>query len=169
MNPEEFEELLPAYLDGALNAEQTARVEAWLERSAEAREALEEYRRLEAFLAARRELVPPAAPFARAVFARPYLSRVRAVMSVAFSFPAISSLLLVLFGTTLFIYRGPITAWFNRNAEVPGSESLGLDWVRSALLQFSGADIWTLTAVYVGVTLAILLSTSLMLMRFLRD
>jgi anti-sigma factor RsiW len=169
MNPEEFEELLPAYLDGALNAEQTARVDAWLERSAEAREALDAFRRLDAYLETRREQVPPSAPFVRTVFARPYINSVRAVLNVAFSFPAISSLLLVLFGITLFIYRGPITAWFNRNAEVPGSESLGLDWVRNALLQFSGADIWTVTAVYVGVTVAILLSTSLMLMRFLRD
>lgn len=169
MQPEEFEELLPAYLDGALNAEQTARVEAWLERSADARESLEAYRQLEGLLETRREQVPPAAPYARAVFARSRLSRVGTVMRVAFSFPAISSLLLVLFGTTLFIYRESITAWFNRNAELPGSDSLGLDWVRNTLLLFSGADIWTVTAVYVGLTVAILLSTSLMLMRFLRD
>jgi hypothetical protein len=169
MKPEEFEELLPAYLDGALNAEQTARVETWLERSADARESLEAYRRLEGLLETRREQVPPVAPYVRAVFARSNLSRVRAVLSVAFSFPAISSLILVLFGTTLFIYREPITDWFKRNAELPGSDSLGLDWVRSALLLFSGADIWTVTAVYVGLTVAILLSTSLMLMRFLRD
>lgn len=169
MKHEDFEELLPAYLEGALNAEQTARVEAWLERSDEARESLEAFRRLEGVLEMRRGQVPSPDPFVQKVFARSNLSRARAVMDAAFSFPAISSLLLLLFGTTLFIYREPITAWFNRAQELPSATSPGLGWVRDAVLQFSGTDIWSLTAVYVGLTLTILLSTGWMLMRFLRD
>jgi anti-sigma factor RsiW len=166
---EDFEELLPAYIDGALNAEQTARVEAWLERSDEARESLEAYRRLEGMLEMRRGQVPSPDRFVGAVFARSTLSRARAVMDAAFSFPAITSLLLAMFGVTLFIYRGPITAWFDRAQELPGATSPGLGWIRDVLLQFSGTDIWSLTAVYVGLTLAILLSTGWMLFRFLRD
>jgi anti-sigma factor RsiW len=169
MKDNDFEELLPAYLEGALNAEQTARIETWLERSAEARQSLEDFRVLEGLLESRREQVPPAADLLRAVQARTNLSRIRTVMNAAFSFPAISSLLLILFGFTLYIYREHITSWFDRSAEFPGFESLGLEWVRNALLHFSGADIWTVTAVYAGLTIAILLSTSLMLMRFLRD
>ncbi|MGD8413501.1 MAG: zf-HC2 domain-containing protein [Candidatus Latescibacterota bacterium] len=169
MTSEEFEELLPAYLAGDLNAEQTARVEAWLARSPQAGESLEVYRDIDLFLESRREQVPPAAPFARAVFKRPMLSRARDIMVTLFSFPAISSLLLIIFGTAIFAYRNQITAWVNGKAELPASSSLGLDWVRSALMQFSGADIWVITGLYVGVTIAILLSTSLMVMRFLRD
>jgi anti-sigma factor RsiW len=169
MDHEQFEELLPAYLDGALNAEQTSRVEAWLEGSAEARRALEEFRELDVLLESRRELVPPAAPFARAAVAVPLRSRVHGVMSSLFSLPGISGMLVVLVGAALFIYRQPITNWFNRTPNVPGSDQLGLDWLNSVLLQFSGADIWTMTAVYVGLTLLILGSSGAMLMRFLRD
>jgi len=169
MNRDDFEELLPAYLDGGLNAEQTARVETWLERSADARESLEMYRRLDGLLEKRREQVPPADVFIQAVTRRSVLSHARRVMDAAFSFPAISSLLLVIFGFTLFVYREPITAWFTRAQQLSGTNSQGLEWVRNVLLQFSGADIWTLTAVYAGLTVAILLSTSLMVMRFLRD
>jgi anti-sigma factor RsiW len=169
MTSEEFEELLPAYLDGELNAEQTARVEAWLARSPQARESLEAYRDINFFLESRREQVPPAELFTRTVFKRPMLGRARDIMNTLFSFPAISSLLLVLFGTAIYVYRNQITAWVNGKAELPASSSLGLDWVRNALLQFSGADMWMITGLYVGVTVAILLSTSLMVMRFLRD
>jgi len=169
MTSEEFEELLPAYLDGELNAEQTARVKAWLARSPEARESLELYREINLHLESRHEQVPPAAPYLRAVYHRSLLSRARDVMTAVFSFPGITGLLLGMFGIALFIYREQITKWFTSKAELPGSSSLGLDWVRSALLQFSGADIWVVTGVYAGLTLAIVLSTSLMLMRFLRD
>jgi anti-sigma factor RsiW len=169
MTSEEFEELLPAYLEGVLTAEQKARVELWLKRSPEARESLESYRQLDSMLESRRDLVPDAAPYFRAVFRRSALSRARDVMDTLFSFPAISSILLALFGVVLFIYRETITAWFNRTSEMPGSSSFGLEWVRNVLLQFSGADIWVVTGVYVGLTLAILLSTGMMVMRFLRD
>jgi anti-sigma factor RsiW len=169
MTRDEFEELLPAYLDGELNAEQTDRVKAWLSSSVEGRQLLESYRQLNTLLESRREQVPPAAPYVRAVFRRPGLSRAREVMNAAFSFPSISGLLLALFGIALFIYRDQITNWFSSKAELPGSGSLGLDWVRHALMLFSGADIWVVTGVYVALTVAILLSTSLMVMRFLRD
>ena len=169
MNHDDFEELLPAYLEGALNAEQTARVDSWLERSADARESLGVFRRLDGLLEQRRAQVPPAEGFILAVTRRSVLSSVRRVMNVAFSFPAISGLLLALFAFTLFVYREQITSWFNRTPEFSGSNSHALEWVRSVLLQFSGTDIWTLTAVYAGLTLIILLSTSLMVMRFLRD
>jgi anti-sigma factor RsiW len=169
MTSEEFEELLPAYLDGELNAEQTARVEAWLARSSEARDSLELYREINLHLQSRHDQVPPPAPYFRAVYQRSLLSRSRDVMTAMFSFPGISSVLLTLFGIALFIYKDQITAWFTSKAELPGSSSLGLDWVRNALLQFSGADIWVVTGLYVGLTIAILLSTSFMVMRFLRD
>ena len=169
MNRDDFEELLPAYLDGGLNAEQTARVEAWLESSAEARESLEMYRRLDGLLERRREQVPPADGFIQAVARRSVVSRARRIMDAAFSFPAISSLLLAIFGFALFVYREQITAWFNDAQQLPAANSQGLEWIRGVLLQFSGADIWTLTGVYAGLTLLILLSTSLMVMRFLRD
>lgn len=169
MTSEEFEELLPAYLDGALNAEQSARVKSWLARSPEARESLELYRVISLQLESRRDQVPSPGPYFRAVYHRSLLSRATSVMTAMFSFPGISSLLLGLFGIALFIYRDQITKWFTIKAELPSSSALGLDWVRNALVQFSGADIWVVTGVYVGLTVAILLSTSLMVMRFLRD
>ena len=169
MTSEEYEELLPAFLDGSLNAEQTARVKSWLARSPEARESLELYRVINVQLESRRDQVPSTEPYFRAVYHRSLLRRASSVMTALFSFPGISSLLLGLFGIALFVYRDQITNWFVSKAELPGSSSLGLDWVRNALLQFSGADIWVVTGVYVGLTVAILLSTSLMVMRFLRD
>jgi predicted anti-sigma-YlaC factor YlaD len=169
MTSEEFEELLPAYLDGELNAEQTARVKSWLARSPQARDSLESYREINLFLESRSEQVPSSEFYSHAVFHKPFLSRARDITNTLFSFPGISSLLLVLFGIVLFIYRQPITTWIKGKTELPGSSSLGLDWVSNALQQFSGADMWTITALYVGLTVAILLSTSLMVMRFLRD
>jgi hypothetical protein len=169
MDPEQLEELLPAYLDGALNAEQTDRVRTWLEGSAEARRALEEFRQLDILLESRHDLVPPAAPFARAVRTTPLHTRVRRVMDAVFSFQGISALLVVLVGIMLFIYRQPITNWFNRTPDLPGSDGLGLEWLNSVLLQFSGAGIWAMTAVYAGLTLLILGSSGAMLMRYLRD
>ncbi len=169
MTSEEFEELLPAYLEGDLTAEQEARVEAWLKRSPQARESLEAYRELDVMLESRREKVPAAAPFFRAVYQRSMLSRARDVMMAAFSFPAISTLLLGIFSFVLFVYRDQITAWFKAKAEVPASSSLDLAWVREALLQFSGADMWMVGGLYVAVAVVILASTSLMVMRYLRD
>jgi anti-sigma factor RsiW len=169
MDPEQLEELLPAYLDGALNAEQTDRVKTWLESSAEARRTLEEFRQLNILLESRRDLVPPAAPFARAALTPPLETRVRKVMDAIFSVQGISGLLIVLVGIMLFIYRQPITNWFNRTPDLPGSTTWNLEWLRTAILQFSGADIWTMTAIYAGVTLLILGSSSVMLMRYLRD
>ena len=90
-------------------------------------------------------------------------------MDLVFSVPVITSILLALFGIVLFIYRETITGWFNRTSDVSGANSPGLEWVRQVLLQFSGADIWVVTGVYVGLTLAILASTGMMVMRFLRD
>jgi anti-sigma factor RsiW len=169
MTSEEFEELLPAYVEGGLTAEQQARVEAWLKRSPDACESLESYRQLDAVLESRREQVPAAGPYFRAVFQRSTMRRARDVMTAFFSFHGISGLLLAMFSVALFIYRDQITAWFSRAPALPGSGSLGLEWVREALLQFSGANMWTVTALYVGLTVAILLSTGMLVMRFLRD
>ena len=169
MDHEQLEELLPAYLDGALNAEQTDRVKTWLEGSAEARRALEDFRKLDTLLESRREQVPPAAPYVRAALVPSLQARARRVMDTLFSLPGISGMLVVLVGIALFIYRQPITNLFNRKPDLPGSETYSLEWLRTAILQFSGADIWMMTAIYVGLTLLILGSSSVMLMRFLRD
>lgn len=166
---EELEELLPAYLDGALDPARTARVAEWLERSPRARASLEAYRSIDAVLESRRELVPDAASYLRAAFRRPLPSRARDVMVVMFGLPGVTTMLLGLFTVALFLYRDRLAAWFGAAAPVPGAESLGLGWVRDALLAASGVDIWTLTAVYAGVTVLVLVSTSVMLMRFLRD
>jgi hypothetical protein len=170
MDHEQLEELLPAYLDGALNAEQTDRVRTWLEGSAEARQALEDFRQLDVLLESRRDLVPPASRFiASAALAPSLQDRARRVMDTLFSLPGISGMLVVLVGIALFIYRQPITDWFNRTPQVPGSDRLGFEWLNAVLVQFSGADMWTMAAIYAGVTLLILGSSGAMLMRFLRD
>ncbi len=169
MNYEQFEDLLPAYIDGGLNAEQTNRVEKWLEGSADARRALDEFRELDMLLEQRREQVPPAAQFVHSVLKPSLRTRVHKVMATAFSLPGISGILVALVGVALFLYRQPITNWFNRTPDLPGASSNGFEWLRTTIMQFSGTDIWTMTAIYVGVTLVILGSSSVMLMRYLRD
>jgi anti-sigma factor RsiW len=168
MNREELEKLLPAYAAGELSPDESTRVEASLEEFPEARESLEEFRALESVLLTRREQVPAPDQYVRAVFAASRLDKARKVMDTLFSFPALTGAALVLFGVVLFVYRTQITTWFNRKASLPDTESLGLDWVGAAIVQFAGGDVMMLTAIYVAVTLLILLSTSLMLMRFLR-
>ena len=168
MNREELEKLLPAYAAGELSPEEAAAVEASLEEFPEARESLEEFRALESILLKRRELVPAPDRYVKAVFAGSRVDKVRRAMDTLFSFPGLTSAALVLFGIVLFVYRKPITAWFNQKANLPDAESLGLDWVGAAIVQFTGGDVMMLTAMYVAVTLLILLSTSLMLVRFLR-
>jgi hypothetical protein len=117
----------------------------------------------------RREQVPPPAPMLRAVLGGSVLSRARVAMDTIFGLPMISSALLILAGIGLYLFRDPITAAFSRTPPVPGADSRQLQWVQTAIQYFTGADVWMLTAVYVGLTVAILLSTTLMLMRFLRD
>jgi len=168
MNREELEKLLPAYAAGDLSPQEAAAVEASLEEFPEARQSLEEFRALESVLLARRELVPAPDQYVRAVFAASRLDKARKAMDTLFSFPALTGAALVLFGVILLVYRKPITAWFNQKASLPDTESLGLDWVGAAIVQVAGGDVMMLTAIYVAVTLLILLSTSLMLMRFLR-
>ncbi len=168
MNREELEKLLPAYAAGDLSPEEAARVEASLDEFADARDSVEAFRVLESVLRDRRAQVPAVDQYLKAVFATSSLHKARKTMDALFSFPALTSAALVLFGIVLFVYRGPITAWFNRMASLPDTESLGLNWVSTAIVQFAGGDVMMLTAIYVAVTLLILLSTSLMLLRFLR-
>lgn len=168
MNREDLEKLLPAYAAGELSPEEAAAVEAFLEEFPEARESLEKFRALESILLARREQVPAPDRYVKAVFVSSRLAKARKVMDTIFSFPALSGAALVLFGVVLLVYRKQITAWFNQKASLPDTESLGLDWVGAAIVQVAGGDVMMLTAMYVAVTLLILLSTSLMLMRFLR-
>ena len=123
---------------------------------------------LESVLESRREQVPSVDRYVKGVFAASSLHKARKTMDALFSFPSLTSAALVLFGIVLFVYRGPITDWFNRLANLPDKESLGLSWVSTAIVQFAGGDVMMLTAIYVAVTLLILLSTSLMLLRFLR-
>jgi anti-sigma factor RsiW len=168
MDREKLEELLPAYLSGDLSAEEAARVEACLEESAEARDSLKAYQALESVLQMRREQVPPVDRFAKAALGRSSLRRTRFAMDAVFNVPVLTGAMLAIFGIVLFLYRNPITAWFEQKASLPDSTSLGLEWVSAAIAQFAGTDMWMLTAMYVAVTVLILLSTSLMLMRFLR-
>lgn len=169
MKPDDFEDLLPAYMDGDLTAEQRSRIEAWLDSSEEARRSLDAYRRLDSMLALRCEQVPPPDRMLHAVFRGSLLGRVRVTMDSLFNFPMISSALLILVGIGAYLFRDPITTWFSRTPRVPGADSRQLQWVQTAIQYFTGADVWTLTAIYVGITIAILFSTTLMLMRFLRD
>lgn len=169
MNYEELEKLLPAYAAGDLSAQDVARVEAFLEESAGARESLDAYRVLESVLEKRSEQIPSVDQFVKAAFASSRIYKLRRTLDTLFSFPALTSAALILFGIVLFVYRQPITSWFKQRASLPDTESLGLDWVAAAIVQVAGGDMWMLTGLYVAVTVLILLSTSLMLMRFIRN
>lgn len=169
MRFQEFEELLPAYLEGDLSVAEAARVDAFVASSPDARETLEAFRALESALRKRREQIPPVDKFVKTMFVSSRLHKARVFMDAVFSFPALTSAVLTLIGIVLFIYRAPITEWITQKASLPDSKSLGLDWVGNAIVQFTGGDIWMLSALYGAVTVLILLSTSLMLMRFLRD
>jgi len=183
MNRERFEELLPAYLDGDLSAEETAEMEKALAASEELRTSLERSRALEAALVMRRAEVPPLDRFVAflspaAAVNEPRRSRAWRVLNAMMSVPALAFVGCVVVGLWTYWHQETILSVFDRPdagaalgerlARLLTFQDLGSGmntWIGS----LPGGDMMFVTALYSVVTLLILALTGVMTMRFVRN
>ena len=172
MNCHQIEELLPAYLDGDLDTDETSAVRAHLDACGGCREAMADFQALEETLLARRDIVPSPAQFVRAVFGVSQESRAHVWINRLVSWPGLTAAGCATLAMFTFIYLDTITAFFTRVStaiKLPQQTSNPFQSLTDVLMQFTGGDLTMLSAVYAGVTIIILLSTSLVTMRFLRN
>jgi len=193
MNHERFEELLPAYIDGTLSADERAHVESALAESAALRESLEQFRSLEDALVMRREEVPPVDRFIPAVPAAavaestletasipaPYSAhehtRLQGWLRGLVSTPALAIMSCIVVALWVFWNSERIASFLNARAGeqvvVPNLGVLdGLGGSISMLTEIlTGGDMMVLIGVYSVVTVAILGLTGYMTMRFVRS
>ena len=174
MNPlcERIEALLPAFAEGSLAGDEAAKVTSHVDSCASCRESLAAFAILEQSLVSRRAEVPPVdsflpnLPAARvpAVHRHSPLLRVfRAAMSV----PGIS-ILLVMWGTMFALsFRTHLANDITRYSSLERWKALVV-FTTAQITNLTGGNVWTLTAVYVALTLAILGSMGAMTLRYVR-
>jgi anti-sigma factor RsiW len=182
MNRERIEAMFSAYAAGELAAAERAEVEAALASSPALRESLAAFEALETALVSRREQVPPAEGFLRGVFAgaraaaparRAVRTRLRRWLDAATSLPAMTVYACLATAIAAFVYRDALASLVTR-LEAP-SEMPPLPAVPDAsgivnhIVAAAGGEMWVLTVVYAGVTALIVLSLSLVTMRFVRE
>lgn len=181
MNHERFEELLPAYLEGDLDAATRAQVEAALAASAELRSSLEAFRSLEDSLVMRREQVPPASQFldwlaqrsvARALARAHARSPVHRFFDGLLSWPSLATIGFIVVGMWTYWHRSSIATFFiEGKVNATGVESRFASMIQNLnglLTTLSGGDMMIMAGIYGMVTLAILAFTGAMTMRFVR-
>lgn len=178
MNEKHFEELLPAYLEGDLDAATHAQVEAALAGSAELRASLDAYRGLEDALVMRREQVPPAAAFltwlpGRVAAPSHVHSRMHRFIDAVLSWPALAALGFVVLGMWSYWNQGAIATFFDEGrVDTSGFDSsmatVG-NGFNALLTVLSRSDMNVLIGIYGLVTIAILAATGVITMRFVRS
>jgi len=182
MNREHFEELLPAYLEGDLDAATRAQVRAALAGSAELRASLDAYRALEDSLVMRREQVPPASQFlgwlpqrafSRALAREHARSPLHRVSDTLFSAPALATLGFLVIGMWSFWHKSAIAAFFSeRRVDTTGVESgfnSMLQGLNAMLTTLAGGDMMVMMVIYGVITLGILAFTGALTVRFVRS
>jgi len=175
MTREDFEELLPAYLEGDLDEDTCAEVRAALVASAELRASLDALRSLEDALVVRREQVPPASQFlgwlpewslVRTMARRHARSPMYGFFNTFLSWPSLTTLGLFVAGMWSYWHKGEIAAFFNEsNVDTSRVES----GFASMLTSLAGGDMMVMIGIYAVVTLGILAVTGAITMRFIRS
>jgi anti-sigma factor RsiW len=182
MNSERIEAMLSAYAAGELTAAESAEVEAAFARSPALRESLAAFTALEETLVSRREQVPPAEGFLRGVFAaaraaapsrHPSRGRLRRWLDAATGVPAVATYACLATALAAFVYRDALASLIARltaERQMPAMPAMpDASGVTDAIVAVAGGEMWVLAVVYGGVTALIVLSLSLVTMRFVRE
>jgi predicted anti-sigma-YlaC factor YlaD len=174
MNPlcERIEALLPAFAEGSLSGDDAATVTSHVDSCASCRESLAAFALLERSLVSRRAEIPTVDSFLPDLSAArvpamhrhsPLFRVFRATMSV----PGIS-ILLVMWGTMFALsFRTDLANDITRYSSLERWKALTA-FATQQLTSVTGGNVWTLTAVYVALTLAILGSMGAMTLRYIR-
>lgn len=171
MNCEHFEELLFAYAEGDLSAEDKRRVDSHVQSCKDCRTSLVFYMELEKSLLARRHDRPSATPAARRVARAVRPRRSPVLIPALTSWPGLVASALVLFGAAGLVFGNPLPRLFDTVAEanLVGRFNLVMDsWTR-ALELATGGNEYTLYGLMGGLTAIILLTGSWMVLRHVRD
>ena len=173
-NCEKVEGLLAAFIEGSLSAGDEATVSAHLKTCASCRESSAAFSRIEEALALRRSEVPAVDAFLpdfaalrpHAAAAVPAQSRLTQWFRAMMTVPGIASILVV--WSALFLLRyshavGQVFTWTSLDRL-----SMMTNIISSALLGVAGGDAYTLTAIYLALTLLVLGSTGAITLRFIR-
>jgi anti-sigma factor RsiW len=168
---ERIEALLPAFVSREIAPGDAAMVAAHVDSCAACREALAAFAVLEESLVSRRSEVPAVdaflprlAPARAPAHARgPVLRVFRAVMSL----PGISILLTMWAAMFALSFRTSLASDLSRYSSLERWKAL-TDFATRHLTGVTGDNPWTLTAVYVALTLAILGSMGAMTLRYVR-
>lgn len=164
-----IEQLLPAYLENDLSAEDNARVRLHVDECADCGEALAAFRALEQSLSFRRQEVPDLRPIARAVFNELGLNPWHRVLRAALSLPALCSSAALMAALFFFMRKDSVVRTFSGDYGLAERISLLGEKVSQFLVTQTGGDVLILSGMYAAVTLMILLSTSMVVARFLRS
>lgn len=169
MNCREIENLIPTWLENECSVDEHSLVESHLGGCPACREAVEEYRLLDLALVARRDEIPPVARTFHAVMARTRSHRSKVVLDRLLSVPSLSTFMILIAAAALFIYRDSVEALFSRDIQLHGSLAEAAQQMIDALVRVSGGDIWTLSIIYGGMTILILLAMGLAVQNVLRS
>jgi len=172
---ERIEELLPEFVAGDLAPDDAAAVSSHVESCKACREAMTTFAMLETALISRREDVPAVDTFLRGLSAArrtapapaPAPALVRALRTVT-SMPGISILLMTWAALLAFNFRSDVAAGMANWSVFKRWEML-FDSGTRAILGASGGDSWTLIAVYVALTLAILATAGRMTLKYIKS
>jgi anti-sigma factor RsiW len=169
MTCERMEALLPAYADHNLPEAEAVGVKAHLEGCASCKEALNWLTSLDAVLKARSSERPSAQHTARMVMSAIRPSRARMVLDAVFSLPVMVSAFLIAMGIVFFIHINKIRVLVSPESPVISSLIHASEQITSSILDLGGGDLYALITIYAGVIGIILLTTSLVAYRFIRD
>jgi anti-sigma factor RsiW len=172
MSCERFEELLPAYAEDGLSADDKARVDTHLHACDSCRESLAFFVRLEDTLAERRELRPSDAVAAGRIVHRVGFKKRRRFVAALTGLPAAISGALIAIGIALFLVRGAVQDFVTRLGAIRFSGDFGArlsEITSTGLGAVAVGSEWMWAIAYLGVVALILSGGSWMVLRYVRD
>jgi anti-sigma factor RsiW len=172
MSCRHFEELLPAYAEGDLSAEDRSGVDTHLQACDSCRESLAFFVQLEDDLAGRCELRPSDAVAAGRIVHHIGLKKERRFAAALTGLPAAISGALIAIGIVLFLGRGAVRDFIAGLGSIrfSGDFAQRLSEVTSSSLStVTVGSEWMWAVAYLGVIALILFSGSWMVLRHVRD
>ena len=177
MNCEHIENLLPRYADGDLSRVEMGAVDSHVRECGACANSLAAYVSLEQALQSRRSEMPSAGALSRGVNRRLGLRRDRVIVGALTGLPGILSGSFIMVGIILLVFRNQLGTLIGRFESALGQASpqatggLGafIEKIGYGIAQLGGMDEWTLITLYVGIAALIMLSGSLMVLRFVRE
>jgi anti-sigma factor RsiW len=167
------EAMLPAFVAHELGGDERALVSTHLESCAACRDSLAALAAIEATLVARRDEIPAVDAFlphrhaahAAASERKPFVHRVfRVVMST----PGIAILLVMWAALLISRFQGRVAGGVSETTAVDRMQAFakrGID----AMVAAAGGDVWTLSAVYGALAIAVIVSAGALTVRFVRS